>query len=58
VTLVLNPQVQGKVYRLIAYGTGPSPLLGVDFIPLAGSIADPPATSQNGKDFVFMKSGS
>jgi hypothetical protein len=58
ITLVLDPQVQGKVYRLIAFGTGPTPLLGDNLIPLAGSIADPPATSCNGKDFVFMKSGS
>jgi hypothetical protein len=55
ITIALDPQLEGKVYRIVAYGTGPTPLLGTDFIPLAGSIADPPATGQNGRDFVFQK---
>ncbi len=58
VTILLTATLSGKVLRLIAQGTGEHPLLGANLVPLAGSIADPPATGHNGKDFVFMKTGS
>jgi hypothetical protein len=54
VTLDLQDPLAGERVRLIARGTGETPLLGIDFVPLAGAISDPPATTHNGRDFVFM----
>ena len=34
------------------------PLLGSNFVPLAGATVDPPATAHDGRDFVFMQLGS
>jgi hypothetical protein len=58
VTITLTANLEGKLLRLIVKGTGEHPLLGANLVPLAGSVSDPPATSHNGKDFVFMKTGS
>jgi len=44
----------GSTIRLIARGTGPTPLLGEDLAPLAGSLTDPPASANDGHDFVLM----
>ncbi len=54
-TLTLSAAIGGTLQRLIAYGTGPQPVLSVDLLPLAGAINDPPAAAHNGRDFVFMK---
>ena len=53
VTLYLRSAVSGHV-RLVVYGTGPAPLLGADFVPLAGAVGEPPATPHDGRDFVRM----
>jgi hypothetical protein len=44
VTLTLDALPAGKTIRLLAYGTGPTPILGTDLAPLGG-----------GADFVLMK---
>ena len=54
VTLKLGSKLGGRV-RLIAAGTGPTPLLGVDLIPLAGAVGGPAGTVHNGYDFVHMQ---
>jgi hypothetical protein len=41
--------------RLIAFGTGPTPLLGTDLAPLAGVVGGPKGSSHNGNDFVDMR---
>ena len=41
--------------RLIVYGTGPAPLLGANFAPLAGGVGGPPGTAHDGHDFVHMQ---
>lgn len=55
VTLTLGAAPSGVAHRLVAYGTGPTPLLGADLRPLAGASGDPPAGVHDGRDFVFMK---
>ena len=54
VELTLQDPLAGERVRLIARGTGAQPLLGTNFVPLAGAVSDPPATTHNGRDFVFM----
>jgi hypothetical protein len=44
VTLTVDALPAGKTIRVIAYGTGPQPILGADLAPLGG-----------GTDFVLMK---
>jgi hypothetical protein len=44
VTLTLDALPAGKTIRVLAYGTGPTPVLGADLTPLGG-----------GSDFVLMK---
>jgi hypothetical protein len=57
VTLGLASAPTGKALRLIARGTGEAPLLGTDFVPLAGALGDPPASPHQGRDFIYMKTG-
>jgi hypothetical protein len=40
--------------RFIAHGTGSAPLLGADWVPLAGGADSPPGTRADGHDFVQM----
>jgi hypothetical protein len=54
VTLKVKENLGKRLIRAIARGSGPAPLLGSNLVPLAGSLTDPPATAQNGRDFVFM----
>jgi hypothetical protein len=54
VKLDLDSAVSGRV-RLIAFGTGATPLLGKDLVPLAGPVGGLPGTPHNGHDFVHMK---
>ncbi|MFN0122733.1 MAG: hypothetical protein ACKV2V_19720 [Blastocatellia bacterium] len=46
------PTPPAGLLRVIARGTGPMPLLGVNNLPLAGGITDPPAPG--GLDYVWM----
>ncbi|MGB7924465.1 MAG: hypothetical protein WCF57_14585 [Pyrinomonadaceae bacterium] len=54
VNLELKHELGGKV-RLIVRGTGPTPLLGADLVPLAGGLPGVPVTKHDGHDFVYMK---
>lgn len=54
VSLDLDSAVRGRV-RLIVFGTGATPLLGADLVPLAGAVGGSPGTSHDGHDFVYMK---
>ena len=49
-----TPLPPNSFVRVIAKGTGPSPLVGEGHVPLAGAFSDPPATQHDGRDFVFM----
>jgi len=53
VTLNFETAVEGRV-RLIARGTGRTPLLGINNVPLAGAVGGPPGTAHDGHDFVHM----
>jgi len=55
VTLTLSAALGGDVQRVIALGTGATPLLDADFLPLAGALSDPPASADHGRDFVYMR---
>jgi hypothetical protein len=54
VTLNLSSDLSWRV-RLIAQGTGATPLLGVDLVPLAGERGGPAGSIHNGHDFVHMQ---
>lgn len=54
VVLDLDSAISGRV-RLIVFGTGPTPLLGADLVPLAGAVGGPPGTPHDGHDFVQMR---
>ncbi len=45
--------VEGRA-RIIARGTGPSPILGSNAVPLAGEVGGPPGTGHDGHNFVHM----
>jgi hypothetical protein len=56
VTLTFDaPFDDGALIRLIAKGTGPTPLLGADLLPLAGISTGPIPPPHDGLDFVFMQ---
>jgi hypothetical protein len=40
--------------RFIARGSGPAPILGADFVPLAGVVGGPHPSANDGLDFVLM----
>jgi hypothetical protein len=55
VVLDLKDAIGGdRLVRLIARGTGPHPILGIDQVPLAGGIGGPPGSANDGHDFVTM----
>ena len=54
VTLKVGGDLSGRV-RLIAKGTGPTPLLGVDLVPLAGALGGPAGSTHDGHDFVHLQ---
>ncbi len=54
VTVSLRAEPAGQLVRLIVRGTGPSPFLGTDMVPLAGAVGGPPGDQHDGNDFVFM----
>ena len=43
-----------NIVRFIAFGTGPTPLLGEDHVPFAGEQGGPPGTADDGHDYVHM----
>jgi hypothetical protein len=54
VRLELATGFGGNLVRVIARGTGPSPLLGTSLVPLAGEVGGPAGGTENGHDFVIM----
>jgi hypothetical protein len=42
-----------QLIRIVVRGTGPTPLLGTDSLPLAGRVGGPLATGYDGADFVY-----
>lgn len=54
VTVQLREEPRGRLLRLVVKGTGATPLLGRNLIPLAGALGDPPASAHDGRDFVFQ----
>lgn len=53
ITINLASAIAGKL-RLIVRGTGATPMLGADGVPLAGAVGGAPGTAHDGHDFVFM----
>ncbi len=61
VSVELRDAPGGNLIRLIVKGTGESPFMGRNRIPLAGGTDSAPGSIHNGTDFVFMfraRSGS
>ncbi|EAR22001.1 hypothetical protein NB231_06421 [Nitrococcus mobilis Nb-231] len=58
ITLELEAEPGVGLLRLVARGTGATPLLGSDGVPLAGSLADPPGSTHDGHDFIIMQERS
>jgi len=54
VTLNLDRDPGPLLVRLIVRGTGPTPLIGADQVPLAGGPDSPSGTTNDGHDFVVM----
>ena len=54
VRLELATGFGGNLVRVIARGTGPSPLLGTGLVPLAGAVGGPAGGPDDGNDFVIM----
>lgn len=54
VHLELDTGFGGNLVRVIAYGTGPRPLLGTGLVPLAGAKDGPAGGEDDGHDFVIM----
>ena len=54
VTLTLHTDPGTDPLRVIARGSGQTPLLGTDHVPLAGGPDSPPGGSADGHDFVLM----
>jgi hypothetical protein len=54
VRIELSSSFGGNLVRLTARGTGTSPILGTNLIPLAGVVGGPPGGAHAGHDFVFM----
>jgi hypothetical protein len=54
VRLYLEERPHGELIRIIAHGRGTAPILGADFVPLAGATDGPPGTVHEGNDFVHM----
>ncbi|HJR25765.1 MAG TPA: hypothetical protein VJ804_09840 [Acidimicrobiales bacterium] len=54
ITLRLRESLTGNRVRIIAAGTGPTPVLGDDLLPIAGAPGGPPGTEHDGHDFVHV----
>jgi hypothetical protein len=46
--------LDAKLIRLVVKGTGSTPVLGVNRVPLAGGIGGPPGSVHQGHDFEFL----
>ncbi len=58
VVITLKEDPAGSTVRLVARGTGDTPLLGTNGIPLAGAVGGPPGSKHDGNDFVHIIKGS
>ena len=58
VTVVFGERPGGELVRLIARGTGPTPLLGAAGVPFAGGWEAPPGSAHDGHDFVVLEQRS
>jgi hypothetical protein len=54
ITLSLRESITGTHVRVIARGTGPTPVVGDDLLPLAGALGGPPGSEHDGHDFVHL----
>ncbi|GLP69869.1 hypothetical protein RKD27_001344 [Streptomyces sp. SAI-126] len=54
VTVVLAAAPRHELVRVVVHGTGPTPVLGTDHLPLAGLTGGPPGTAADGHDAVIM----
>lgn len=54
VTVALRDAPGGQLVRLLVRGTGETPVLGTDMIPLAGAVGGPSGSRHDGSDFVHM----
>jgi len=55
VTLDLRETLGGDWVRVVARGTGPTPLLGANHVPLAGAADAPAGSTHDGHDFVHLQ---
>jgi hypothetical protein len=51
--ILLDEPPGDRLIRIVVRGTGPTPLLGTDALPLAGRVGGPLATGYDGADFVY-----
>ncbi len=54
ISLKRKEALRAELLRLVVKGTGPTPVLGVNRVPLAGAAGGPPGTAHQGNDFVFV----
>ena len=54
VRVELSSSFGGYLVRVIVHGTGPTPVLGSNGIPLAGLVGGPPGEARDGHDAVLM----
>ena len=46
--------LESELVRLVVKGTGPTPVIGANRVPLAGRVGGPPGSVHDGQDFVTM----
>lgn len=54
ITISVKKPGPTDIVRIVARGTGQTPLLGEDNVPFAGAADAPPGTADNGNDYVQM----
>jgi hypothetical protein len=54
VEVTLDSKPAFAIWRFVAFGTGSSPILGADHVPLAGAVGGPPGTAADGHDYVHL----
>lgn len=54
ISLVRTEAMTAELIRLVVKGTGSTPVLGVNRVPLAGATGGPAGTVHQGNDFVFL----
>jgi hypothetical protein len=55
VIVTLGDSPQHDLVRVVVHGTGPTPVLGADLVPLAGLDGEPPGSRTDGRDAVIMQ---